>query len=226
MKRAEQTSESIELGILLALSGGFMDAYSYIERGQVFANAQTGNILLFGVNLSEGNLTAAVKYLTPVIAFALGIALADLVRQRDAGMKWHWRQFSVLLEALILVAVSFIPLTHNLIANSLTSFACGIQVQSFRKIHGSGIATTMCIGNLRSGTQNLVAYTKTRDRNQLENAGLYFGVIFCFAVGAVFGNLFIGFFGIRAILVSALLLLTGFQIMFIDRERKKNELRK
>ena len=50
-----QISESIGLGTILALSGGFMDAYSYIERGKVFANAQTGNMLLFGVNLSEGN---------------------------------------------------------------------------------------------------------------------------------------------------------------------------
>ena len=54
--KAKQTSESIELGILLAISGGMMDAYSYIMRGEVFANAQTGNMLLFGVYISEGNL--------------------------------------------------------------------------------------------------------------------------------------------------------------------------
>ncbi|MFR1872716.1 MAG: YoaK family protein, partial [Coprococcus sp.] len=47
MKRSRQMSESIRLGIILALSGGFMDAYSYMCRGKVFANAQTGNILLF-----------------------------------------------------------------------------------------------------------------------------------------------------------------------------------
>ena len=55
MIKAKQISESIELGALLAISGGMMDAYSYIERGEVFANAQTGNMLLFGVNLSVGN---------------------------------------------------------------------------------------------------------------------------------------------------------------------------
>ena len=43
MKHSMQISESIGLGTILALSGGFMDAYSYIERGKVFANAQTGN---------------------------------------------------------------------------------------------------------------------------------------------------------------------------------------
>ena len=36
MKQTKQMSESIRLGMLLAISGGFMDAYSYIEkRGQV-----------------------------------------------------------------------------------------------------------------------------------------------------------------------------------------------
>lgn len=36
MKQTKQMSESIRLGMLLAISGGFMDAYSYIERGHVF----------------------------------------------------------------------------------------------------------------------------------------------------------------------------------------------
>ena len=155
MNKKVQISESIELGILLALSGGFMDAYSYIGRGEVFANAQTGNMLLLGVHLSEGNIPAAIRYLCPVLAFTFGIALADIVRNSGIGSHLHWRQISVVAEAIILTIVSFLPQSHNLLANSLTSLACGIQVESFRKIHGNGIATTMCIGNLRSGTEYL-----------------------------------------------------------------------
>ena len=49
MFKANQISETIGLGMILAISGGMMDAYSYIQRGEVFANAQTGNMLLFGV---------------------------------------------------------------------------------------------------------------------------------------------------------------------------------
>ena len=128
MKQSFQMSESIRLGIILALSGGFMDAYSYIQRGEVFANAQTGNMLLFGVNLSEGNYQAMLSYLFPVLAFAAGIALADIVRVREGANLLHWRQIAVLAEALILIVVSFIPTTMNLPANALTSFACGIQI--------------------------------------------------------------------------------------------------
>ena len=107
MKQTRQMSETIKLGILLALSGGFMDAYSYIQRDQVFANAQTGNMLLFGVNLSAGNLRGALHYFFPVFAFAIGIAIAELVRAKERDLL-HWRQVSVLFEGIILVGVAFI----------------------------------------------------------------------------------------------------------------------
>ena len=45
MKHSLQMSETLRLGIILALSGGFMDAYSYLERGksrgrELFCHAQ------------------------------------------------------------------------------------------------------------------------------------------------------------------------------------------
>lgn len=219
MKRALQVSESIELGIILALSGGFMDAYSYLERGRVFANAQTGNMLLLGVSLSEGNFHLVVQYLFPVLAFAIGIALADVVRIKGI-IRLHWRQISVLFEALILATVSFMPHNMNLLANSLTSLACGIQVESFRKIHGNGIATTMCIGNLRSATQNLCSYFYTKEKGHLEKGLLYYGIIFCFVIGAVIGNAFIKIFHEKAILCCSVMMFLAFILMFIDRERR------
>ena len=74
----KQISESIPCGILLALSGGCMDAYSYLFRGQVFSNAQTGNMLLMGVNIAGGNFAVASKYFWPVLFFAVGIIIADM----------------------------------------------------------------------------------------------------------------------------------------------------
>ena len=219
MERAKQTSESIELGIVLALAGGFMDAYSYVARDGVFANAQTGNILLTGVHISEGNYALALRFLAPVLCFSLGIMLSDLVHERFSS-RIHWRQVTVLVEALILLGVSFVPDDLNILANSLTSLACGMQVESFRKIHGHGIATTMCIGNLRSAMQNMDDYLLNRDRGFLENGLLYFGLIACFAAGAVLGNWCVGRLGHMAIGVCSGLLVAAFAIMFIDRERK------
>lgn len=71
--RKWQMSESLALGIVLTLAGGFQDAYSYNCRGKVFANAQTGNIVLLGQNLATGNWQSAVRYLLPILAFIGGV---------------------------------------------------------------------------------------------------------------------------------------------------------
>ena len=214
-----QRSEAFGTAVFLTLSGGFQDACTYCGRGKVFANAQTGNILLVGVSISEGNWALAGRYFFPVVSFAVGIMLADLVHERF-GSVIHWRQVTVFFEAVILLGVSFIPGGNfNLLANCLTSFACGMQVESFRKIHGHGIATTMCIGNLRNALQNVDDYIITHRRGFLENGLLYFGVIFTFVFGAVLGNWCIERMGLHAIVVASLLLFVAFAIMFIDRER-------
>ncbi len=158
----------------------------------------------------------AGRYFFPVLAFALGIMLADLIHERFSSI-FHWRQLTVFFEAVILLGELHSG-TMNLVANCFTSFACGMQVESFRKIHGHGIATTMCIGNLRSALQSVNDYIITHKKGFLENGLLYFGVILTFVLGAVLGNVCIHLLGLHAIAVASALLAVCFCIMFIDRE--------
>lgn len=217
-KRAKQISESLELGIILALAGGFMDAYSYLARDHVFANAQTGNILLMGIHISQFDWPMAARYFFPVLSFGAGIMLADFFHERF-GAIFHWRQDTVLLESIILFGVSFLSADFNLLANCLTSFACGMQVESFRKIRGQGIATTMCIGNFRSALQNVDDFIITHNKGFLWNACLYLGVIFTFVIGAILGNWCIDRLGLHAIAICAALHFAAFLLMFVDREK-------
>lgn len=218
LERAKQTSESIELAIVLALSGGLMDAYSYLARGKVFANAQTGNMLLFGIAVADGDANQALRYFFPVLSFAVGVALAHYIKILTHERHMHWRQAALIVEIGLLCIVAFIPEDLNLLANSLTSLACGIQVQAFRKLHGHPFATTMCIGNLRSGTQHLVGYLHEHDRDMLTSALLYYGTIVTFVIGAVVGSRLVMATSLHAILASSALLLVGLILMFADRE--------
>ena len=88
----------------------------------------------------------------------------------------------------------------------------------------AGIATTMCIGNLRSGTENLHHYFHTKERHFLDTSLLYYGIIACFIVGAVIGNASVQLFQTKAILGCSFLLLISFFMMFIDWEKKEKEL--
>lgn len=161
--RHGQMSEAFSTMVFLTLSGGLQDAYTYCVRGQVFANAQTGNIVLMSQRAFAGDLAGVLRYLIPLLAFALGVFAAEMVRRRCQEIsRLHWRQMVVLAEIGLLLGVGFLPSSWDAPANALVSFTCAMQVQAFRKVNGSAYASTMCIGNLRSGVDAFCAYWDTR----------------------------------------------------------------
>ena len=218
-----QTSETFLLSAILALSGGFQDAYTYNVRNGVFSNAQTGNVVLMSQHLMEGNWMRALHYLFPVLAFAFGVLVAERIGHTyKNARKIHWRQIVVLIEILILLAVGFMPQKFNMAATMLVSFACAMQVQSFRKVNGFSYASTMCIGNLRSGTAALSFYLRERRPEQLRQAMYYLGIIVLFAIGAGIGGNLSANYGIHMIWVSCGLLIVSFLLMFLDIEARRS----
>ena len=216
MKKRYQTSETLPVGLLLALAGGILDAYSYLNRGQVFATAETGNLVLLGINVSLGNWSQVLHYLLPVLAYTAGVLVTELLRRRlgDEGGWLHWRQYLLLVECVAIAVVAFLPQTLNPLANLMISFASAVQVDSFRKFNGCGCATTMCTGNLRSGTEHLFRWLHHREGTSGRSALVYYGLILSFVAGAVLSGLLTPLFGTRTVLAACLPLLLSLALMF------------
>ena len=185
-------SEAFCTAMFLSVSGGLQDVYTYLYRGKVFANAQTGNIVLCSVKLVEGDWSAVLHYLVPLCFFALGVFTAELLRQK-------FQQ------------------------NALVSFACAMQVQAFRKVNGYAFASTMCIGNLRSGMDSLCSWLVAGNRAARSKAFHYFAIILLFALGAGLGSVALGFCGAKAIWFSCLLLAVSFCLMFLKEDIEELE---
>ena len=212
-----QMSDSFRAAVFIILSGGFQDAYTYICRGGVFANAQTGNVVLMSTALFQREWAAVLKYLVPVLSFLVGTAVAEVVHIRlKTYEKLHWRQIILLCEIIL---VGFLPPAVEPLANALVSFVCAMQVQTFHKVRGHAYASTMCIGNLRSGMEALCAYFRVRDKVILQKALTYFGVILVFGVGAGAGSVLTLALGCKAVWVCCILLSVSFGMMFVP-ERK------
>lgn len=220
-REKQQMSDSFLIAALLAIVGGFLDAYTYVIRGHVFSNAQTGNIALMGIYLAEGKWRPALSYLFPIIAFALGIFVEEWIKKIILPLpKIHWRQIVLLFEVIVLFVVALLPLggVHDMIANILVSFVCSLQVQSFRKVHGLPYATTMCTGNLRSGMDFLFRYTQTRERELWRKSLHYFGVILFFILGAGIGAVATNHWGNYAAALCNVLLLLVIGLLFLQKE--------
>ena len=218
MIRRHSVSETFPVGALLAVVGGFLDAYTYLCRGGVFANAQTGNIVLVGIRLAEGNFLGCLYYLAPIVAFAAGIFVAEAIKQRYYNHdRFHWRQVVIAFEALVLGSIAFIPQSGDMLANVLVSFVCALQVQSFRKIYGNAYATTMCTGNLRSATECLWAFWRTKNLRDFQNSMRYYGIIVFFVVGAIIGALLSHVFYMNAIFFACAVLAVVFALLFVEK---------
>ncbi len=202
-----QTSESFKLSALLSFSGGLQDAYTYNVRGNVFANAQTGNVVLMSQSFMTGQWSNGIRYILPLTAFAAGVFITERIENRFKNNKEvHWRQLILLVEIVLLGIVGFMPTELNTAANMIVSFTCAMQVQAFRTVHGYGYASTMCIGNLRSGTESLSRYLRNRDKESLNKALHFFGIILIFAIGAGVGGVLSQVLTTKTIWLSLLLL--------------------
>lgn len=214
----KQMSEAFINSIFLAMSGGFQDAYTYFTRDKVFSNAQTGNVVLMSQHFMMGEWKDGLKYLLPLLAFAFGVLAAERIQaQFRFARRLHWRQGILLLEIAILLIVGFLPQTLNMTATILVSFSCAMQVQAFRKVDGYSYASTMCIGNLRSGTAAFSMYLRDKRPEQLRQSLYYFGIILFFAIGAGIGGNLSMRYGIHMIWVSVGCLLVSFFMMFFER---------
>ncbi len=191
-------------GVSLALAtvGGFLEAYTYVTRDGVFANAQTGNIARMGLNLAQGNILLTLRYLIPVIAFMAGVTLSLQLRR----LRQDWERVILLLEIALLFLVGLIPTgSLNMLATVTVSFVCALQVESFRKFGENTFASTMCTGNLRIATEHLNRYFADKSRTELNTALQYYGIDLVFACAVLVGYWVTRAFGVRAVWFSILI---------------------
>ena len=184
-------SESYLVAALLSVTGGFLDAYTFVSRDGVFANAQTGNFARLAIGIANGSWEMAIRYLIPIIFFIIGVSVAIWISHRVLSNGYlHWKQYTIILEIILLMIVSWIPYGKfsNICANILISFTCAIQAESFRKVLGTPFASTMCTGNLRNATEYLNNFFVNKEKNFLQKSIQYFGIDILFVFGAVVGT--------------------------------------
>lgn len=215
-RQAVPIHETFKIASVLALVGGYLDAYTYILRGGVFANAQTGNMVLLAVYAAQGKYRRAAYYIVPVLAFAAGVFITELLKKyftkRAFKIYEHW---IVAIEILLLGIIGFIPLSlPNGVVNVTISFVCSLQVNSFRQIKNLPYASTMCTGNLRAGTEKFFQYVIDKDKKAGLQAAHYFGIIILFIIGAAAGSLFTARWGKESIWGCCALLGIVFAAMY------------
>ena len=219
--RRRTSHEHMIIGVSLSLLGGFLDAYTFVLKGGVFANAQTGNLVLLCIAVIQGELSRAAEYLVPVAMFALGIFVSELIKNNPSRDRGNMRIKAVLLfEGVIITGVALMgDAAGDFAVTSIISFLAAVQVANFNKVNGRPVATTMITGNLRSGMTHLSSYVLHRQRSDLRHFFTYFTVIIAFGAGAGLGSELSHLAGNQSILFCLIFLLSAF--IFLVREDRR-----
>jgi uncharacterized membrane protein YoaK (UPF0700 family) len=215
-------AETLPIAILLAGVGGFLDAYTFVGH-RVFANAQTGNLVLFGIDAASAHWHSAALRLAPIAAFVAGvIAVEVLGTLRDRrGLRRPVRIALTIEIALLAIVASLSDGTSELATTIPVAFAAAIQFSVFRVLGDTPYTTLLASGNLRSTTAAAYRWLLTREPAAARTARRFAAVVAAFAVGAVVGGLCTRQFGAPAVAVASGVLLLV--LVLLVRETRQLE---
>jgi uncharacterized membrane protein YoaK (UPF0700 family) len=172
--------------ILLALTGGSLDAFIYLNHGHVFAAAMTGNGVLLGVSIFHHDYAQTVRHLLPIFGFIVGVFFANLL---DKTLKHHAVVVGLVCEISALLIASFLPGRFpDLAFVPIIAIVAAYQVANFRKADDYAYNSTFMTGNLRTAVDGLYdALNPATRRAGLRKFGELSLIVLAFLTGATIG---------------------------------------
>ncbi|WP_336046229.1 YoaK family protein [Solibacillus ferritrahens] len=178
---------SLVMGMILALVGGYLDAYTYITRDGVFATAQTGNTVLFAVRAASPEYNGALQNIPPFVAFIAGVLVAEHMKDR---LDMH-RRSVLALECVILFIVGWLPgSVPNMIITISVAFVSSLQIATFNKLGKWSYNSTITTGNLRTASSASYEAFANQNKEAMKKFISFSAIILSFIGGALIGTYF------------------------------------
>lgn len=191
----------------VVLLGGFYGVYTYLARGGVFANAQTGNLVMLAAAIGQLNWHRAFMIMIPITAFGCGTALSETLNRKFASVgRLHLESYLIIIEMILTVLLGFIP--HSVpdqIAQSILNFICSMQYNTFRQSDGEPMAAKFCVNHVRTMALNIVKWRCDKDQLASVIWREHLSMLVMFICGGAIAAIACRHFDIRAIWVALIL---------------------
>ncbi|MEV6839602.1 YoaK family protein [Streptomyces sp. NPDC051133] len=199
--------DTLAVGVLLAAVGGFLDAYTYV-RHNVFANLQSGNVLLFCVEATARHWRRAVFLLVPIAAFTVGVLLVQVLGvARVVRLVRRPLRLVLTLQIAALSVIAALPPGVPEPATTVTvSFVAALQFATFTTLRDAPYTTLAESGNLQKALVAAHQWVASREAAAARRAGRYSLVVVGFVAGAAIGAVTTRLVGAPAVAVAAGLL--------------------
>lgn len=211
--------------LLLITVGGFFGAYTFSVKGGVFCNAQTANIVLFGMALGNMDFSRATYLLIPISSYFIGTMVSEyLALKIKKYRKLRWDTILIGVEIITVIILGLLPSSvPDQVFQVTINFICAMQFNTFRQAEKVGMATTFVTNHIRQTGSFFVRWLRKRHEKKYLNRSLrHLCMILCFIGGAVLSTVMCHYFKDRAIWGSLifLIILQG-DLLYADLVKEK-----
>lgn len=168
---------SLLVASLLTMSGGFLDAFTWLSLGGVFASSQTGNVVFLGIDALSGQWRQAAHHLLPIVVFLLGASIAIRIQ---APLRCLVAEIVCL--AAVMLFLHRIPDSAAILG---VSFGVALQSASFRRVERWSYLSVTVTGNMLRAIDQ---FKSTKDRDESHGGGAMLLLCMMFLCGAAIGG--------------------------------------
>jgi uncharacterized membrane protein YoaK (UPF0700 family) len=203
--------------MLLATTGGLLDAVVYLNHGHVFANAMSGNVIFLGIAIIGRDWGQIAPHLVPLAGFFAGVLTSKHLRTR-LGIRSVL--LGLVLEIVAIFALGWLPGSFPEMAlTGIIAYVAAFQVASFRRVDRFAYNSTFITGNLRDIAEGLYDALTPNSTPEAREKGLSQAralgpICLCFLAGAILGAWAAPRFGNYSLWFAEPLLLTVAVISF------------
>lgn len=217
---------------ILIVIAGFFGAYTYLLRGNVFCNAQTGNVVLMGMALGAEKWSEALYYLIPISAYLMGAFISELLPDLiKRHLMIRWDTLLIAIEMVAVLGLGFIPESAPVqISQVAINFIASMQYNTFRQAEGIPMATTFATNHIRQigvGLAKEVRHFRSENKSHREKLLQHFEMLIYFIAGSIIGTVLCNLFVGKAIWASLLPFgVVLFTFLHADLTTEKNMMKK
>lgn len=224
------------MAVLLAAVSGFVDAFIYLRVYRVFTANQSGNLVLAGMAVGQGNWEDAIVSALSIATYICGAAIVIAAFDRDRESGRRRLRAALVTEVVVLVLLILVGTVFGrgrfvshavdlpvLLMVATTGAAMGIQGVALRRVNGVSVLTTGGTGNVTSIGERLGRIgTVTADRSDELALGIIAAVVAAYVAGATGGALVSRISGVGPVLLlTPVAVLAVMMVHQLDRRRDR-----
>ncbi|WP_317367641.1 YoaK family protein [uncultured Tyzzerella sp.] len=211
--KLNNVEENIYISLILTFIGGFLDSYTYILYDKIWANTQTGNLILFSLFLVEGQFYNAFLRIFPIASFCIAIFINQALIYKFSKNK-NWIKIVLAISIVSTSMLGFgIFKNNNIVVICLISFVCALMIGTFKKSKGDIFAPIMCTGNLRSLVEFFAKWIIYKEKDAKKVVLKYVSIIVIFCTGVYLGAIIVIHLATYSMLVCTVLFLVSLIIV-------------